>query len=91
MEIFENQKPLSFDFDEGLDKAQISPNGFREYDARWIYPEEINKKGLEIFGYSLGKYISNFKSSRSKRFKMNNFLILFHDHYLFIKLQFTNF
>ena len=33
MEIFENQKPLSFDFDESLDKAQISPNGFREYDV----------------------------------------------------------
>ena len=49
MEIFENQKPLSINFDENLDKAQISPNGFREYDARWIYPEEINKKGLEIF------------------------------------------
>ena len=54
MEIFENQKPLSLDFNESLDRAQISPNGFREYDARWLYPEEINKKGLEIFGYSLG-------------------------------------
>ena len=65
MEIFENQKPLSFDFDEGLDNAQISPNGFREYDSRWLYPEEINKKGLEIFGYSLGKYISNSKGQGS--------------------------
>ena len=65
MEIFENQKPLSFDFDEGLDKAQISPNGFREYDSRWLYPEEINKKGLEIFGYSLGKYISNSEGQGS--------------------------
>ena len=44
MEIFENQRPLSFDFNESLDKAQISPNGFREYDVRWLYPEEINKK-----------------------------------------------
>ena len=65
MEIFENQKPLSFDFDEGLDNAQISPNGFREYDSRWLYPEEINKKGLEIFGYSLGKYISNSEGQGS--------------------------
>ena len=65
MEIFENQKPLSFDFSESLDRAQISPNGFREYDARWIYPEEINKKGLEIFGYSLGKYISKSKGRDS--------------------------
>ncbi len=65
MEIFENQKPLSFDFNESLDESQISPNGFREYDARWLYPEEINKKGLEIFGYSLGKYISNSKGKAS--------------------------
>ena len=65
MEIFENQKPLSFDFNESLDIAQISPNGFREYDARWLYPEEINKKGLEIFGYSLGKYISNSEGQGS--------------------------
>ena len=65
MEIFENQKPLSLDFNESLDIAQISPNGFREYDARWLYPEEINKKGLEIFGYSLGKYISSRKGKGS--------------------------
>ncbi len=65
MEIFEDQKPLSINFDENLDKAQISKNGFREYDARWLYPEEINKKGLEIFGYSLGKYISKSKGQGS--------------------------
>ncbi len=65
MEIFENQKPLSLDFNESLDRAKISSNGFREYDARWLYPEEINKKGLEIFGYSLGRYISNFKGQGS--------------------------
>ena len=40
-------------------------NGFREYDSRWLYPEEINKKGLEIFGYSLGKYISNSEGQGS--------------------------
>ncbi len=65
MQIFENQKPLSLDFNESLDRALISPSGFREYDARWLYPEEINKKGLEIFGYSLGKYISNSKGQGS--------------------------
>ena len=65
MQIFENQKPLTINFDENLDKARISPNGFREYDARWLYPEEINKKGLEIFGYSLGKYIINSKGQGS--------------------------
>ncbi len=65
MEIFENQRPLTFDFNEQLDDPVISPNGFREYDVRWLYPEEINKKGLEIFGYSLGKYISSRKGKGS--------------------------
>ena len=65
MKIFEDQKPLSFNFDESLDEAQISPNGFREYDARWLYPEEINQRGLEIFGFSLGRYISLIKGPNS--------------------------
>ena len=58
MEIIEKQKPLTFDFNEDLDVPVISPNGFREYDVRWLYPDEVNKKGLEIFGYGLGQYIS---------------------------------
>ncbi len=27
---------------EFLRDAMITPTGFREYDARWKYPEEIN-------------------------------------------------
>ena len=65
MNTFKNQEPLYFDFEESLDIAKISPYGFREYDARWLYPEEINKKGLEIFGYSLGKFINNTKGEGS--------------------------
>ena len=65
MNTFKNQEPLYFDFEERLDIAKISPYGFREYDARWLYPEEINKKGLEIFGYSLGKFINNTKGEGS--------------------------
>ena len=49
MNTFKNQEPLYFDFEESLDIAKISPYGFREYDARWLYPEEINKKILKIF------------------------------------------
>ncbi len=28
-----------------LKDAHINPLGFREYDARWLYPEDINKEG----------------------------------------------
>ena len=59
MTVFENQSPLQFNFDETLDPAVISPYGFREYDARWLFPDDVNQQGLEIFGFSLGTYISN--------------------------------
>ena len=59
MNIFENQQPLEFDFNKKPDKEIISPYGFREYDARWLFPDDINQQGLEIFGFSLGTYISN--------------------------------
>ena len=49
MKIFSEQKPLSFNFDEKLATEIISPFGFREYDARWEYPDDVNQKGLEIF------------------------------------------
>ena len=65
MKIFNNQKKLSFNFEENLDDPIISPFGFREYDVRWIYPEEINKKGLEIFGFSLGNYICQKKGKNA--------------------------
>ena len=65
MDIFDNQKPLTFNFHEDLGNHLISPNGFREYDARWLYPKEINKKGLEIFGFGLGKYVSQKKGEGS--------------------------
>ncbi len=27
-----------------LKDAYINPLGFREYDARWLYPKDINKE-----------------------------------------------
>ena len=33
--------------------AFVKPTGFREYDARWRYPEEINLMGLNAIGLSL--------------------------------------
>ena len=34
----------------------ISPNGFREYDARWLYEKEINLVGVQALGLALGDY-----------------------------------
>jgi len=36
---------------------KINPNGFREYDARWLYEEDINLSGLENLGKGLGTQI----------------------------------
>ena len=32
---------------------QIKPTGFREYDARWLFPEEINLMGLNAVGLGM--------------------------------------
>ena len=33
----------------------IKPTGFREYDARWLYPDEINLMGLQAIGMGLAE------------------------------------
>ena len=47
------------------DSTKIDPFGFREYDARWLYPEKINLKGIENLGRGLGSQIINTGSSLS--------------------------
>ncbi len=42
---------------EFLRDAMIKPTGFREYDARWKYPEEINLPGMTALGLGLGTQI----------------------------------
>src|ERR1700682_139443 len=34
----------------------ITANGFREYDARWLFPKEINLVGMQALGLALGSY-----------------------------------
>ena len=34
--------------------ARIAASGFREYDARWRYPEEIDRAGMRRLGLGLG-------------------------------------
>ena len=39
------------------DQAYIDPLGFREYDARWLYPKDINDEGIKIVGQGFGSQI----------------------------------
>ena len=41
------------------DSAKIDPLGFREYDARWIYPKDINDEGIKLVGKGFGTQITN--------------------------------
>ncbi len=52
--------PCSWSFNEDI---WISPNGFREYDCRWRFPEEINHLGLTEIGKALGTYINELGKS----------------------------
>ncbi len=37
-----------------LSEPMIAPTGFREYDARWKYPDEINLPGVTALGLGIG-------------------------------------
>ena len=37
--------------------SKIDPLGFREYDARWLYPEKINGEGIKSVGKGFGSQI----------------------------------
>ena len=49
-----------------LKDAHINPLGFREYDARWLYPKDINKEGIKNVGQGLGSQIVS-KTNKSPR------------------------
>ena len=38
-------------------EKKIDPLGFREYDARWLYPKSINSKGIEAVGKGFGTQV----------------------------------
>ena len=38
-------------------QKKIDPLGFREYDARWLFPESINEQGIESVGKGFGTQI----------------------------------
>jgi len=43
-------EPNTWDF---LREPMIAPTGFREYDARWKYPDDINLPGVTALGLGL--------------------------------------
>jgi phosphomannomutase / phosphoglucomutase len=43
-------KPNTADFER---LPYIKPTGFREYDARWLFPEEINLMGMQAMGLGI--------------------------------------
>ena len=44
-------KPNTADFER---LPLVKPTGFREYDARWLFPQEINLLGLTAVGLGMG-------------------------------------
>ena len=40
-----------------IESSHINSFGFREYDARWLYPKDINKEGIKNVGKGLGSQI----------------------------------
>jgi len=52
----------------------INPLGFREYDARWLYPKDINAEGIASVGRGLGTQI------KTKTRKESPSVIVGHDY-----------
>ena len=38
-------------------EKKIDPYGFREYDARWLFPDNINELGIESVGKGFGTQV----------------------------------
>jgi len=48
-------KPNTADFER---LPLVKPTGFREYDARWLFPQEINLMGLNAIGLGLATFVA---------------------------------
>ncbi len=46
---------------------KINPNGFREYDARWVFEKEIDFEGISSLGKGLGTQIINHTKKSNPR------------------------
>lgn len=47
-------RPNSFAFEQ---QPLVKPTGFREYDARWLYPGELNLMGVQALGLGIGTLV----------------------------------
>ncbi|RTL61215.1 MAG: phosphomannomutase/phosphoglucomutase [Hyphomicrobiales bacterium] len=56
-------KPNTADFER---LPLVKPTGFREYDARWLFPQEINLMGLNAIGLGIATLAA--RMGRKKRF-----------------------
>ena len=50
------------------EQLKIDPYGFREYDARWLYEESINKFGITNLGKGLGTQIINHTKKNNPKY-----------------------
>jgi len=48
------------------EEVRINPLGFREYDARWLYPKDINNEGIKSVGKGFGSQIIS-KTNKNPR------------------------
>ena len=46
---------------------KINPNGFREYDARWVFEKDIDLEGITNLGKGLGTQIINHTNKSNPR------------------------
>jgi phosphomannomutase / phosphoglucomutase len=56
------------------ENLKIDPYGFREYDARWIYKQDINKRGITDLGKGLGTQVKIHTKKNNPR------IIVGHDY-----------
>jgi phosphomannomutase/phosphoglucomutase len=56
-------KPNTLDFER---LPLVKPTGFREYDARWLFPDEINLMGLNAIGLGLATLVG--RAGKPQRF-----------------------
>ena len=47
-------KPNTYEFEQ---LPLVKPTGFREYDARWLFPDEINLMGVQALGMGIGTLV----------------------------------
>jgi hypothetical protein len=56
-------KPNTYEYET---EALVTPNGFREYDARWLFGKELNLLGVEALGLGLGTYLHEWVSAENR-------------------------